>query len=89
MIQLVKGMEILVFNEEADILAKEYVHRGIIPEKYGADAIHVAIAVVNGIQYLVSWNFKHILKVRTRREVNLINALLGYEEIELIAPPEL
>ena len=87
--QLVKGIEIVDLNEEADILAKEYVRRGIIPEKYSADAIHIAIAVVNAIRYLVSWNFKHIVKLSTRREVNLINALLGYEGIELLAPPEL
>jgi len=87
--QLVKGIEMVILNEEADILANEYVRRGIIPEKYSADAVHIAIAVVNGVRYLVSWNFKHIVKVSTRREVNLINALLGYEGIELLAPPEL
>ena len=87
--QLVKGIEMVILNEEADILANEYVRRGIIPEKYSADAIHIAIAVVNGVRYLVSWNFKHIVKVSTRREVNLINALLDYEGIELLAPPEL
>lgn len=87
--QLVQGMEKLAFNEEADKLAEEYVRRGVIPEKYGSDANHIAIAVVNGVRYLVSWNFKHIVKVSTRREVNLINALLGYEGIELLAPPEL
>lgn len=87
--QLVKGIEMVNLNEEADILANEYVIRGIIPEKYSADAIHIAIAVVNGVRYLVSWNFKHIVKVSTRREVNLINSILGYEGIELLAPPEL
>lgn len=87
--QLVKGIEMVILNEEADILANEYVRRDIIPEKYSADAVHIAISVVNGVRYLVSWNFKHIVKISTRREVNLINALLGYEGIELLAPPEL
>ena len=87
--QLMQGIEVLVFNEEADKLAKEYVRIGVIPEKYTSDANHVAIAVANGVRYLISWNFKHIVKVSTRREVNLINALMGYELIELLAPPEL
>ena len=35
------------------------------------------------------WNFKHIVKVSTRRAVNLFNTLMGYEVIEIVAPPEL
>ena len=62
---------------------------GIFPEKYTSDANHVAIAVVHGIGYLASWNFRHLVKVNTRREVNLVNALEGYNPIEIVAPPEL
>ena len=35
------------------------------------------------------WNFSHLVKVRTRREVNLVNALEGYGPVEIVAPPEL
>jgi hypothetical protein len=49
----------------------------------------VALATVNGIANLVSWNFDHLVKLRTRREVNLVNALKGYMPIEILAPPEL
>ncbi len=86
---LIDDFEVLEFGEEAYELAQEYVERGIFPEKYTSDANHVAIAVVNGIGYFASWNFKHLVKVNTRREVNLVNALLGYQQIEIIAPPEL
>ena len=55
----------------------------------GSDANHVAVAVVNGIQYLASWNFRHLVKIATRRLVNLVNALVGYGQIEIVAPPEL
>lgn len=87
--QLVSGVDVLGFDEEADVLAHEYLQRGIFPEKYTSDANHVALAVVNGIGYFVSWNFRHLVKVTTRREVNLVNALTGYGPIEIIAPPEL
>jgi predicted nucleic acid-binding protein len=86
---LIDDFEVLEFGEEAYELAQEYVERGIFPEKYTSDANHVSIAVVNGIGYFASWNFKHLVKVNTRREVNLVNALLGYQQIEIIAPPEL
>ena len=59
------------------------------PVKYTDDANHVAVAVANGIGYFCSWNFKHLVKVNIRREVNLINAMTGYGPIEIIAPPEL
>ena len=86
---LVKNLEVLEFTVEADGLAWKYVERGVFPEKYIFDANHVAIAVTHGIGYFVSWNFTHLVKVNTRREVNLINALNGYDPIEIIAPPEL
>lgn len=87
--ELVSGLEVLAFDEEAHDLAQEYVRRGVFPEKYTSDANHVAVAVVNGTDYFASWNFRHLVKVNTRRQVNLVNALKGYEPIEIIAPPEL
>ncbi|MBI3989624.1 MAG: type II toxin-antitoxin system VapC family toxin [candidate division NC10 bacterium] len=87
--ELVTGMTLLPLTEEATALAQEYVRQRIFPEQYESDALHVAIAVVNGVGYLASWNFKHLVNVRTRREVNLVNALRGYQPIEIVAPPEL
>ena len=86
---LVKDCEVLVFDEEADALAQEYVGRGVFPQKYVADGNHVAVAATNGIEYFCSWNFTHLVNVNIRREVNLINSLKGYGPIEIIAPPEL
>ncbi len=86
---LVQNLTVLSFSDEADNLAQEYVRRGVFPEKYTSDANHVAIAVVHGIGYLASWNFRHLVKVNTRREVSLVNALEGYNPIEIVAPPEL
>lgn len=86
---LVAGLAVLPLTEEATALAGEHIRQGIFLEHYESDAVHVAIAVVNGISYLASWNFKHLVKVRTRREVNLVNALRGHQPIEIVAPPEL
>lgn len=86
---LVSGFDVLAFDEQASDLGQEYIVRGIFPEKYVADANHVAVAVVNQIGYFASWNYRHLVKVTTRREVNLVNLLKGYEPIEIVAPPEL
>ena len=86
---LVSGFKVLRFDLQADELAQEYVRRGIFPGRYISDANHVAVSVINRIAYLASWNFTHLVRVNTRREVNLVNALMGYEPIEIVAPPEL
>jgi hypothetical protein len=89
LLSLVKSLEILSLSEEAQLLADEYVARQVFPERYLSDALHVAVASVAGLPNLVSWNFSHLVKLRTRREVNLVNALKGYMPIEILAPPEL
>lgn len=86
---LVRHLDVLLLSEEAETLAMEYVRRDVFPERYLSDARHVAIASASGLPYLASWNFRHLVKVNTRREINLINALLGYANIEIVAPPEL
>ncbi len=69
-------------------LASKYIKEGIIPKKYIDDAFHIAIASVNNLDAIVSWNFKHIVKLKTRREVKAVNLLLGYKEIEIVSPQE-
>lgn len=54
---LIHNFQILPVTDEALLLSAEYVRRGAIPEKYSADADHVAIAVVHGIGYFASWNY--------------------------------
>lgn len=78
----------LEFDKECYELASEYIKRGIIPQKYEDDAFHIAVATVNGMDALISWNFKHIVKLKTKREVTGTNLLMGYKEIEIYSPLE-
>lgn len=80
--------EELVLDANAQTLAKEYIKRSVIPPKYEDDAFHIAIASVNDLDVIVSWNFTHIVKLKTRREVAVINTLLGYKPIEICSPQE-
>ena len=86
---LVEGFKILKSNEAIKNLAKAYIVHNIIPEKYFDDALHVAIASFYDISYLVSWNFEHLVKVKTRKLVNSVNVLNGFGNIEIISPQEL
>lgn len=87
--KLVANMSLLRLNKKVRDLANVYINHGVFPEKYIDDALHVAIATYHDISYVVSWNFEHLVKVKTRKTVNLVNILEGYKEIEIISPQEL
>lgn len=75
-------------NEEVEILADEYIKRGIIPVKYGPDAVHIAVATINNLDVVVSWNLEHMVKHKTRVEVMGINTFMGYRGIDICSPRE-
>jgi len=87
--RLIKGFKILKSNKKIRDLAKVYVERGIFPERYVDDALHVALTTFYEVSYLVSWNFEHLVKVKTRKWVNSVNILEGFREIEIVSPQEL
>ena len=86
---LIKSFKVLKANKRIRDLANAYIQRGVFPEKYVDDALHVAVASFYDISYVVSWNFEHLVKVKTRKSVNLVNILKGYREIEIVSPQEL
>ena len=89
LLKLIDRCEILKIDNEAEVLANAYLEAGILPQKYFNDALHISVATVNGIKFIVSWNFQHFVNVKTRQMVNLVNLREGYGVIEIIAPPEL
>lgn len=89
MLKSVDKFILLKSNQEAEALAQQYIDFRVFPGKYFDDSLHVAVAVINNTDFVVSWNFKHLVKVRTRKMVNLVNEMLGYPNIEIVAPPEL
>ncbi len=75
-------------TDECEKLAVKYTENDIIPNKYLPDALHIAIASVYKIPVLVSWNFKHMVRHKTRIGVNSINRMSGYKEIDICSPEE-
>ena len=80
--------ETLEVTKEVERLAVKYVDEGIIPTAHSDDALHIALASVNDMDIVVSWNFEHIVRHKTRVEVNGVNKLLGYQEIDICTPLE-
>lgn len=83
------SFKLLSIDEESRVLADEYIKHGAIPSDYSEDALHISITVVNRIDYLLSWNFEHIVKVKTRRIVNMVKASISYPDLEIVTPAEL
>ena len=73
---------------EAEELANAYVAHGVVGPGSLADALHVALATVSGVDVLVSWNFKHIVNLSRIRLFNAVNLEQGYGLIEIRTPRE-
>jgi hypothetical protein len=82
-------LKLLSINEEVRTLPDEYVKHKAVPLDYPEDALHIAISTINEIDYFLSWNFEHIVKVKTRKIVNMVNASCNYPDLEIITPAEL
>ena len=82
------NIQVLPLDIETVELAKRYVKEGIIPERYTTDAQHIASACVHEMDYILSLNFQHINKVKTKAATALVNQLLGYRSAVICAPME-
>ena len=70
-------------------MAEEYLRNGGFPSKALYDALHVACASVYEVDFVVSWNLRHIANVRRQEKVQAINPLNGYTNLtQLITPME-
>ena len=84
-----EAADVLNITEEIDHLAATYVAQGIVTPKYEDDARHVAACTVNRIDFLVSWNFRHMVNVQRETAFNGVNLLNGYPAIRIVNPLEI
>ena len=80
--------EFLDVTDEATELAAEYITEGVVGQTSLADCLHIALATINRADYLISWNFKHIVNVDRIRGYNSINIKKGYKQLEIRSPRE-
>ena len=76
----------LEINAEIVELAQKIIDMGILRPKSFDDCQHIAAAVVNDCDCIISWNFKHIVNIKTIRGVRAITNLEGYKGIDIINP---
>jgi len=83
------NIEILISDNETRKLAKQYILEGAVSKKYYEDALHIAIATINQVSVLASWNFKHIVNLDRIRLYNAVNLKNGYPLLEIRSPREI
>jgi predicted nucleic acid-binding protein len=76
-------------TEEAMTLAQELIKQVPLPEKAELDALHIAIATVHGMDYLLTWNCTHIANAALRHHIETICYMMGYEPPIICTPQEL
>lgn len=91
--ELVKSLgadqtEFLDTSEESIDLATAYIMEKVVGETSFADCLHIALATINRADFLVSWNFKHIVNIERIRGYNAINIKNGYKQLEIRSPRE-
>jgi predicted nucleic acid-binding protein len=85
----VAKLGLLPITADAERLANSLIRGHAVPETYPEDALHIALAAVHGVEYLVTWNFRHIANATVRSAIERICREAGYEPPIICTPEEL
>lgn len=85
----ISEMNSLHISDEAVLLAEALVKEGPIPSEYGEDALHIALCAVNGIDFLVTWNCRHLANAYRRHQIEAVVEARGYRCPVICTPEEL
>lgn len=85
-IELVKGLRLLMVTPESIALAKHLVGKGPLPAKAEVDALHISLAAIHGVDFLLSWNCKHIANAFIQKDLAKLIQAHGYECPVLCTP---
>lgn len=88
-LELIECLPVLAVSSEAKQLADGLIHGNGIPSSEPRDALHISIAAVHGIKYLLTWNFRHIANAERRNVIEQICRDNGYTPPLICSPDEL
>ncbi|MGE0378462.1 MAG: type II toxin-antitoxin system VapC family toxin [Planctomycetaceae bacterium] len=86
---LMNGLPVLDINENVTSLATALMTRVPLPSKANVDAVHIAVSAAHGVDYLVTWNCKHIANPALRGRIESTCRSSGFEPPVICTPPEL
>ena len=88
-LEVLRHIPVLAAAQEAADLAEDLIRSRSLPAKARVDALHIGIAAVHGMEYLLTWNCKHIANARMRNQIDDICRVSGYEPPVMCTPEEL
>ncbi|MCA2727706.1 type II toxin-antitoxin system VapC family toxin [Microcystis sp. M166S2] len=88
-LEILANLSLLDLNQAVLDLAEQFLERSNLPAKADIDAVHIAAATVHGMDYLLTWNCKHIANAQIQGKLAEISLDFGYELPILCTPYEL
>ena len=84
-----ENMEFVQITDEAFSLAQKYIEENVVGKTSADDCRHIATATLNKVDYLVSWNFKHIVNVFRINGYNAVNLKNGHIQLDIRSPKDI
>lgn len=88
-LEVIQTMTVLGITAEAIALANELIQAGALPAKAEGDALHIAVAAVHGVPFLLTWNCRHLANAAMRPFIDSTCARSGYKAPIICTPEEL
>lgn len=88
-LEVLADLAVLEITQDAQELASTLLSSAVVPPRATEDALHIAIATVHGMDYLLTWNCRHIANVEIRKKLATALADLGFEPPGICTPEEL
>ncbi len=88
-LQALAGLPLLDVTLNATKLANQLLTTGVLPPKAGRDALHISLATVHRIDYLLTWNCRHIANAHVRKMIDKHFRAAGYDPPVICTPEEL
>ena len=88
-LNILEGIDVLQTTAAANELAASLIEAHAVPKSEPRDALHIALAAINGIDYLATWNFKHIMNPSTQHLIDAVCRNAGIESATICTPEQL
>jgi predicted nucleic acid-binding protein len=88
-LEILNGLPLVELNQSVRSLAAQFLSRSSLPPKASDDAVHIAAATVHGLDYLLTWNCRHIANAQIQRNLEEISLDFGYQLPVICTPYEL
>ncbi|MES2708449.1 MAG: type II toxin-antitoxin system VapC family toxin [Verrucomicrobiota bacterium] len=84
-----EGIPLLPITPECEIIAEAILDSELLPAKADRDALHIAVATFHRMNFLLTWNIRHIANAHVREDLRVLISSLGYTLPTICTPEEL